>query len=238
MNFRKKTISVIGLGYIGLPTAAILSSKGYNVIGIDNNTKIINQIKKKKIHIIETGLEKLVNKSISSKKLKVTSHYEAADIYIICVPTPFHDSSNPPEPNLEYIISVINSIKGLLKKDDIIILESTSPVGTLNKIKKILDINKVDTENLYMAYCPERVIPGNTIKELIFNDRVIGGINNASTDVVALFYSTFIKGKTLKTNSKTAELCKLAENSYRDINIAFANELSLICEKKKLMFGI
>jgi len=229
MNYKNKIISVIGLGYIGLPTAAILASKDYDVYGIDINSQIVDNIRNKKVHILEDGLEEVLNLVISSKKLKVFDYFKPSDIYIICVPTPFYEDTYPPKPNIDFIKNVIMSVKNFLKKEDIIIIESTSPIGTLNIIQELLKSEDIDTDDLYLAYCPERVIPGNTMNELIKNDRVIGGINQISTEIIANFYKSFVSGKVLKTDSKTAELCKLAENSFRDVNIAFANELSFIC---------
>ncbi len=226
-----KKVCVIGLGYIGLPTAALLASNGYSVSGIDKNTKVVETISRGKIHIVEPDLDKYVDAAISSKNLNVFEKPQLSDIYIICVPTPFKESTNKiPTPDIVHVESAVKSIGPLIKEGDMIILESTSPVGTTEHIKDLLSNYDVDINSLDIAYCPERVLPGKIISELIENDRVIGGINKNSTKKVADFYRSFVKGNILETSSRTAEMCKLTENSFRDVNIAFANELSMICE--------
>lgn len=227
----KKKICVVGMGYIGLPTSVLLSNAGYNVCGVDLNKKIVQIINSGKSHFEEKGLNKLVQQSIKKKKLKVYLKPQLSDIYIICVPTPIKYVNSIPKPDLSYVFKAITSISNLLKSGDSVILESTCPVGTTLEIKKLLfkkiDINK----EIYIAYCPERVLPGNILHELVNNNRIVGGVSTKSTDMITKFYKTFIKGKILKTNSQTAEMCKLSENSFRDVNIAFANELSILCEK-------
>lgn len=230
MKKYSKTICVVGLGYIGLPTAALLACKGYDVCGVDIDTNAVNTINGGGIHIVEPELGLYVRKAIESKSLKAYLEPQAADIYIICVPTPFYGDKELPTPNLEYVLEATESIAHLVKAGDIVILESTSPVGTTDKIKDILSAKSVNVEDISIAYCPERVLPGNIMAELISNDRIIGGINEESTRNVAKFYETFVNGSVLTCSAKTAEMCKLAENSFRDVNIAFANELSMVCD--------
>jgi UDP-N-acetyl-D-mannosaminuronic acid dehydrogenase len=231
----KTKICVIGLGYIGLPTAAILAKNGYQVDGYDLSDAVISTINDGKIHIIENNLEDLVHEVVQKSSLQAFKEVRVSDIYIICVPTPLIESFNDvPAPDISYIESAISNISNLLKDGDTIILESTSPVGTTKKIKRTLDELDIDTSKINIAYCPERVLPGNILHELIHNDRVVGGINKKSTRVVVDFYKTFVKGKIYETNSETAEMCKLTENSFRDVNIAFANELSIVCKENNI----
>lgn len=227
---KKKSISVIGLGYIGLPTAALLASKGYMVKGMDINKYAVEIINKGQIHIVEPELDTYVQSAVSCGKLKAYSEVQAGDVYIICVPTPFHADSKLPKPNIDYVIDAAKNISPLVKPGDIVILESTSPVGTTEMIRDVLKECGADTDSIFIAYCPERVLPGRIMVELADNARVIGGINSQSTEVVSAFYATFVNGRILKTEAKTAEMCKLTENSFRDVNIAFANELSFLCD--------
>ena len=227
---RRKRITVIGLGYIGLPTAALLASNGYSVNGMDINDHAVNTINEGKIHIVEPDLDLFVRSSVASGKLKAHTNVIAGDVYIICVPTPFHENYEIPTPNIDYVLEAIESICPHLKKGDIVILESTSPVGTTEIIRDIIDKNGINTSEIFIAYCPERVLPGKIMIELVKNPRVIGGINSESTKAVSSFYKTFVEGEILETEAKTAEMCKLTENSFRDVNIAFANELSVLCD--------
>lgn len=227
----KKSISVIGLGYIGLPTAALLASKGYTVKGIDIDDYVVETINKGKIHIVEPDLDAYVRSAVAKGNLKAYSKVQAGDIYIICVPTPFHTDTVPPEPNVDFVREAAKNISPHVKAGDIVILESTSPVGTTEMIKDVLFNNGVDITSIFIAYCPERVLPGRVMVELVDNARVIGGINSQSTEIVSAFYKTFVSGRILETEAKTAEMCKLTENSFRDVNIAFANELSVLCDK-------
>jgi len=227
---REKRITVIGLGYIGLPTAALLASNGYSVNGMDINDHAVNTINEGKIHIVEPDLDLFVRSSVASGKLKAHTDVKAGDIYIICVPTPFHDKYEIPTPNIDYVLEAVESICPHLKKGDIVILESTSPVGTTEIIRDTIDKNGIDTSEIFIAYCPERVLPGKIMIELVKNSRVIGGINSESTKTVSSFYKTFVEGEILETEAKTAEMCKLTENSFRDVNIGFANELSVLCD--------
>lgn len=229
-----KNVSVIGLGYIGLPTAALLASKGYLVNGMDVNREAVDTINRGQIHIVEPDLDANVRSAVANGKLKASMEVQPADVYIICVPTPFHTDTEIPTPNLDYIRVAAENIAPHVKGDDIVILESTSPVGTTDMVREILKKNGVDSSKVYIAYCPERVLPGRIMSELVDNARVIGGIDSISTKVVASFYRSFVSGEILETDAKTAEMCKLTENSFRDVNIAFANELSIICDKNGL----
>jgi|TARA_B100000795_G_scaffold188091_1_gene143064 UDP-N-acetyl-D-mannosaminuronic acid dehydrogenase len=234
-------VSVIGLGYIGLPTAALIASHGIKVNGIDVNPKIVNTINRGQIHIVEPDLDKLVQSSVQNGNLSASIHVEKADIFIIAVPTPFKDNHKP---DLSYIESAAKSIAPFLENGNLVILESTSPVGATEKIREW--IREVRPNLLFpegdnnilsdvsIAYCPERVLPGNILHELVQNDRIIGGLSKACTKKALEFYKIFVKANCLVTDSRTAELSKLVENSSRDVNIAFANELSLICDKLEI----
>lgn len=223
-----KDICIIGLGYIGLPTAALLANRGFNVFGVDVNKHVVDTINEGKIHIVEPELDVFVQSAVNSGKLVAALMPREADVFIIAVPTPFHNGYIP---NIDYVIAATKSIAQFLKPGNIVILESTSPIGTTDKILETLNDLKIRTEDLYIAHCPERVLPGKIMKELIENDRIVGGLNQRSTEVVKEFYERFVSGAVLTTTAKTAEMCKLVENSYRDTNIAFANELSMICDK-------
>lgn len=234
-------VSVIGLGYIGLPTAALIASHGIKVNGIDVNPKIVNTINRGQIHIVEPDLDKLVQSSVQNGNLSASIHAEKADIFIIAVPTPFKDNHKP---DLSYIESAAKSIAPFLENGNLVILESTSPVGTTEKIREW--IREVRPNLLFpegdnnilsdvsIAYCPERVLPGNILHELVQNDRIIGGLSKTCAKKALEFYKIFVKANCLVTDSRTAELSKLVENSSRDVNIAFANELSLICDKLEI----
>jgi UDP-N-acetyl-D-mannosaminuronic acid dehydrogenase len=228
----KNKVCILGLGYIGLPTAALLAHNDFEVNGVDINQPTVETINRGEIHIIEPGLEELVYNAVNSRKLIASLTPVVSDIYLICVPTPFHESNDLHLPNIDYVITATKSISKLVKKGDLVILESTSPVGTTELVAETLKSDGVDLGEVYIAYCPERVVPGKVIEELIANDRVVGGINETSSNVVANFYRKFVKGEVLETDSRTAEMCKLTENSFRDVNIAFANELSMICDKE------
>ncbi len=226
------TISVIGLGYIGLPTAALLASNGYSVIGMDVSEHAVSTINQGKIHIVEPDLGAFVRSAVSAGRLKAFTKPQRGDVYMICVPTPFHESKEIPQPNIDYVLNATKSIAALLKPADLIILESTSPVGTTEKIQDVLRNEGVDVDKVFIAYCPERVLPGKIMTEIVENDRIVGGITPEATKAVAAFYRTFVRGSVLEVDAKTAEMCKLTENSFRDVNIAFANELSIICENE------
>lgn len=230
----KKKICVLGLGYIGLPTAALLASEGFLVNGVDTNEEIISKINEGKAHIYEPGLDELVRLTVKSNMFKAALIPSSSDIFIIAVPTPIHNYNNILTPNIDYVMMAVKSIIGIIRENNSIIIESTIPVGTTLKIELLLKKNGIDITKVNIAHCPERVLPGNILHELIYNDRVIGGINNRSSSVIEDFYKTFVKGNIYKTDSKTAEMCKLTENSFRDVNIAFANELSMICDKEEI----
>ena len=226
-----KDICVVGLGYIGLPTAALLANNGYNVHGVDVVQSTVDTINQGKIHIVEPGLEDFVKKAVDNGKLKADTRPTKSDVFIIAVPTPFREGFVP---NLDYVISACKSIAPFVKSGDIVVLESTSPVGTTEKIGKILKDRGVNISEIFIAHCPERVLPGKILHELVQNDRIVGGLTLEATRKTADFYKTFVKGEILQTYARTAEMAKLTENSFRDVNIAFANELSILCDK----FGI
>lgn len=219
----------MGLGYIGLPTAAIAAKNGIQVIGVDVNQDVVNTINQGKIHIVEPDLDQVVKDVVSSGMLKATLKPQAADAFFIVVPTPFKHNHRA---DISYVESATRAVIPYLKPGDLFVIESTSPVLTTEKMADLIFKERPDLkDDLYVAYCPERVLPGNIIHELINNDRVIGGINEASAQKAIEFYKTFVKGELHTTNARTAEMCKLVENSSRDVQIAFANELSIICEK-------
>jgi UDP-N-acetyl-D-mannosaminuronic acid dehydrogenase len=229
---QKKTVCVVGLGYIGLPTAALLASNGFNVVGVDVNAHAVETINRGRIHIVEPDLDAFVRSAVAAGRLKAYAKPQAADVYMICVPTPFHEGEGIPQPNIDYVLAATCSIADFVKPGDLVILESTSPVGTTQQMADVLAQSGVDVAKIHIAYCPERVLPGKIMTELVENDRVVGGLTPEATQVVSGFYQTFVRGAVLATDAKTAEMCKLTENSFRDVNIAFANELSLICAKE------
>ena len=207
----------MGLGYIGLPTAIIAAKHGVNVLGVDINSGVVEMTNQGKLHIIEPGMEEYLQEVVNAGLLKASTTPEISDAYFMVVPTPFKGNH---EPDISYV------------EGDLYVIESTSPVGTTEKMQSLIFSERPELKDkIYIAYCPERVLPGNVIYELVHNDRVIGGINQESTDKAIEFYSQFVQGTLHKTNCKTAEMCKLTENSSRDVQIAFANELSLICDK-------
>ena len=227
MNQNKK-ICVIGLGYIGLPTAALLANRGYDVHGVDVVKSTVDTINQGKIHIVEPELDTFVKSAVNSGKLKASLIPTQADVFIIAVPTPFHSGYVP---NVDYVVSATKSIAPYIQERNIVILESTSPVGTTELVEKTLKEEKIDTSKLYIAHCPERVLPGKIMKELVENDRIVGGLTQEATAKTVEFYNTFVSGEVLSTDARTAEMAKLTENSFRDTNIAFANELSMLCDK-------
>jgi len=219
----------MGLGYIGLPTAIIAAKSGVSVFGCDINAKVVEMTNQGKLHIVEPGLQTYLKEVVGSGALKAGTKPEVSDAYLIVVPTPFKGNH---EPDISYVQSATEMVIPFLKEGDLFIIESTSPVGTTDLMTHLIFAKKPQLKGkIYIAYCPERVLPGNVIHELVNNDRVIGGINPESTEKAISFYSLFVKGKLHKTNARTAEMCKLTENSSRDVQIAFANELSLICDK-------
>jgi UDP-N-acetyl-D-mannosaminuronic acid dehydrogenase len=223
-----KKICVIGLGYIGLPTAALLANRGYDVHGVDVVKDTVDIINRGEIHIVEPELDTFVKAAVNSGKLKADLRPCEADVFILAVPTPFHEGFVP---NIDYIVSATKAIAPYVKANDIIILESTSPVGTTDKVEEVLKENGSDTSKLFIAHCPERVLPGQIMRELVENDRIVGGTTPEATQKTVEFYNTFVSGEVLSTDARTAEMAKLTENSFRDTNIAFANELSILCDK-------
>jgi len=228
MQNNNQKICVIGLGYIGLPTAALLANRGYDVHGVDVIQNTVDTINRGEIHIVEPELDIFVKSAVNSDKLKADTKPTEADVFILAVPTPFHKGFVP---NIDYIVSATKSIAPYVKENDIVILESTSPVGTTDKVEEILKENGVDTSKLFIAHCPERVLPGQIMRELVENDRIVGGTTPEATAKTVVFYKTFVSGEVLSTDARTAEMAKLTENSFRDTNIAFANELSILCDK-------
>ena len=219
----------MGLGYIGLPTAIIAAKYGVEVVGVDVNQSVVDKTNSGKLHLVEEGLEDLLQEVIASGSFKAYTRPQESDAYFIVVPTPFKGDH---EPDISFVEAATRMVLPLLKSGDLFVIESTSPVGTTEKIADLMYTQRPELKgNIYIAYCPERVLPGNIIYELVNNDRVIGGIDAVSTEKAKEFYAHFVKGKLHTTNSRTAEMCKLTENASRDVQIAFANELSLICDK-------
>ncbi|OOF02128.1 UDP-N-acetyl-D-mannosamine dehydrogenase [Salinivibrio sp. MA440] len=221
-------ICIVGLGYIGLPSAALLANRGYQVQGVDVSSEVVDTINRGEIHIVEPELDSFVRSAVNSGQLTASLKPEPADIFILAVPTPFHEGYVP---NIDYVLDATRSIAPVVKAGDLVILESTSPVGTTEKVADVLREAGVDIEAVYIAHCPERVLPGHIMRELVENDRIVGGMTPVASEKVAEFYRTFVSGEVLVTTARTAEMAKLTENSFRDVNIAFANELSLLCDK-------
>ena len=227
-----KSVVTIGLGYIGLPTSALIASNGVPVYGVDINQNVVDTINKGEIHIVEPELDGIVKKAVEKGLLKAGIKAIPSDVYLIVVPTPFKGDH---EPDISYVEAATEGIIPLLKENDLYIIESTSPIGTTEKMKDLIYSKRPElTDKINIAYCPERVLPGNVMYELVHNDRVIGGIDEKSTEKAISFYSQFVKGELHRTNARTAEMCKLTENASRDVQIAFANELSLICDKANI----
>lgn len=225
-------VVMIGLGYIGLPTAALIASQAVYVHGVDINQQVVDTINAGKIHIVEPALDKAVEKAVQNGYLLASTTAVKANNYLIVVPTPFKDKN---EPDISFVEAATNGIIPLLKEGDLYIIESTSPVGTTEKMMNLIYTSRPELKGkIHIAYCPERVLPGNVMHELVHNDRVIGGVDEASTQRALNFYKNYVKGELHPTNARTAEMCKLVENSSRDVQIAFANELSLICDKANI----
>jgi UDP-N-acetyl-D-mannosaminuronic acid dehydrogenase len=231
------TISIIGLGYIGLPTATLFASRKKRVIGVDVNQHAVDTVNRGKIHIVEPELDILVHAAVTEGYLRATTQPEPAEAFLIAVPTPFTEGHKP---DLSYIETAAKAIAPVLAKGNLVILESTSPVGATEQLAQWLAQARPDLSfpqqaaeaaDIQIAYCPERVLPGRVVHELVANDRVIGGMTSSATDMAFALYRTFVEGDLVPTNARTAEMCKLTENSFRDVNIAFANELSIICDK-------
>ena len=223
-------VCFIGLGYIGLPTAIMAAKYGnMDVLGVDVNRSIVDRTNAGELHIVEPGLQEMLQEMVSAGKLHADIKPQQSDVYLIVVPTPFKGNH---EPDVSYVETATRNVIPYLKEGDLFVIESTSPIGTTEQMADIIFAERPELKGkIYIAYCPERVLPGNIIYELIHNDRVIGGIDSASTDKAVAFYSQFVNGQLHKTNARTAEMCKLTENSSRDVQIAFANELSIICDK-------
>jgi len=238
MAFKK--VSVIGLGYIGLPTAAVIASRGIEVIGIDVSEKAVEIINQGKVHIVEPDLDMVVQAAVTMGKLRASLTPEPADAFMIAVPTPFKDEHKP---DLSFIQKAAEAIAPVLEKGNLVILESTSPVGATEKLSQWLQELRPDLHfpgqtsqepNMYVAHCPERVLPGRVLEELVSNDRIIGGMSDKCAEKAIELYKVFVRGDCISTNARTAEMAKLTENSFRDVNIAFANELSIICDELKI----
>jgi UDP-N-acetyl-D-mannosaminuronic acid dehydrogenase len=224
---------VVGLGYIGLPTAAVLARAGHRVIGVDVNAQVVDTVNQGQIHIVEPGLDQVVAAAVASGALSAQLSPAPADVFLIAVPTPFRSSvAGVPQPNIDYVLAAARAIAPVLRHGNLVLLESTSPVSTTEQVAQVIgELSRLNTDQLHIAYCPERVLPGRILQELISNDRVIGGLTPAAAEAGKAFYATFCQGALLTTTARTAELVKLAENSFRDVNIAFANELSLVCDR-------
>ncbi len=231
------TIAVIGLGYIGLPTAVAFATAGKRVLGVDINPSVVESVNQGQVHIIEPGLNDAVEQVVKQGKLSASTTVSAADAFVITVPTPLTAEHLP---DLTFVKAAVRAIAPFLQKGNLVVLESTSPVGTTEQVAEwlqqlrqdlILPIKNAQDADIYIAYCPERVLPGKIMTEIFENDRVIGGLSEKSTQQAVDLYQIFAKGKCIKTDTRTAEMCKLAENSFRDVNIAFANELSVICDE-------
>ena len=223
-----KKICVIGLGYIGLPTASLLANRGYKVHGVDVVQSTVDIINQGKIHIVEPDLDTFVQSAVNSGNLVADIKPAESDVFIVAVPTPFKDDHVP---NIDYIVSATKAIAPYVKEGNIVILESTSPVGTTDIMEQTLKDEGIDTTHIHFAHCPERVLPGKIMHELVANDRIVGGTTDVATKLTAEFYRNFVTGKVLETDARTAEMAKLTENSFRDVNIAFANELSMLAGK-------
>ena len=222
----------MGLGYIGLPTSIIAAKNGIQILGVDIDPKVVEKTNEGELHIIEPGKEELLKDVVMSGMFRASTKPEVCDAYFMVVPTPFKGNH---EPDISYVEAATRSVIPYLKEGDLYVIESTSPVGTTELMANIIYTERPELKDkIYIAYCPERVLPGNVIYELVHNDRVIGGLNPRSTEKAMCFYSQFVKGTLHKTNARTAEMCKLTENSSRDVQIAFANELSLICDKASI----
>lgn len=232
-----KTVSVIGMGYIGLPTCAIFASRGFDVVGVDINERVVEKVNRGEIHIVEPDLDGLVQKVVANGKLRAYTQPQPADAYVIAVPTPMTAEHKP---DASYVFAAARSIAPILKKGDLVVLESTSPVGTTRAMNRLFGELRPDlsfpqaatgSSDVYVAYSPERVLPGNVLNELINNDRSIGGLSRRSSEQAATLYSSFVSGDLFVTVAEAAELVKLTENAFRDVNIAFANELAAVCQE-------
>jgi UDP-N-acetyl-D-mannosaminuronic acid dehydrogenase len=235
------TCCILGLGYIGLPTAAVLARAGHRVIGVDVNDQVVATVNAGRIHIVEPDLDQAVAASVASGALSAQLTPAPADVFLIAVPTPFCSGTDGipqpntdgiPQPNIDYVLAAARAIAPVLRPGNLLLLESTSPVGTTEHVAQVIaEASALSSKQLHIAYCPERVLPGRILQELLSNDRVIGGLTPAAAEAGKAFYATFCQGELFTTTARTAELVKLTENSFRDVNIAFANELSLVCDR-------
>ncbi len=230
-------VSVLGLGYVGLPSAAVFARSGLKVVGVDIDAAAVDMVNTGKAHIVEPGLDDLLAEVVGNRHLRASTVVEAADVFVIAVPTPFKEGKAP---DLRFVEAATRMIAPRLETGNLAILESTSPVGATEKVARWLQAERPDlkipaldgeTGDINVAYCPERILPGKVIEELVSNDRVIGGMTPQCSEVAVAFYKRFVEGECHVTNARTAELCKLSENSFRDVNIAFANELSIIAHR-------
>jgi UDP-N-acetyl-D-mannosaminuronic acid dehydrogenase len=235
-----KNVSMIGLGYIGLPTAAMFAARRTRVVGVDINQRAVETINQGRIHIVEPELDMIVRSAVAEGLLRATTRPEPADAFLIAVPTPFKGDH---EPDISYVRAAAESIAPVLQRGNLVVLESTSPVGTTEQLVGWLAAARPDLRfplqghaelDVNVAYCPERVLPGHVVRELVENDRIIGGLTPHCSERAVALYRIFVAGELLVTNARTAEMCKLTENSFRDVNIAFANELSVICDKLEI----
>lgn len=229
----KSSICVIGLGYIGLPTASLLATKGYKVTGVDINPQVVDSINRGNVHIVEPDLDVLVRSAVNSGNLVAAHEPVPADIFILAVPTPFLADK---QPDTRHVDAATRAISAFVAEGNLVILESTVPVGTTESIvaRTLFELRPELQDNVAIAHCPERVLPGQILRELIENDRVVGGVDLRSTERAVAFYGEFVNGEVLATDARTAEMAKLTENAFRDVNIAFANELSMICDVLKI----
>ena len=226
------TCCILGLGYIGLPTAAVLARAGHRVIGVDVNADVVATVNEGRIHIVEPDLDQAVASSVASGSFSAQHTPAPADVFLIAVPTPFRSGSDGiPQPDIDYVLAAARAIAPVLRPGNLVLLESTSPVSTTEQVANVIaQSSSLTIDQFHIAYCPERVLPGRILQELVSNDRVIGGLTAAAVHAAKAFYASFCQGELLPTTARTAELVKLTENSFRDVNIAFANELSLVCD--------
>ncbi len=230
----EKKICVLGLGYIGLPTSVMLATSGFDVHGVDTNPRVLDEIKSGSSRINEPGLKEKIEASLASGNLSLGHNPVASDIFLICVPTPFSHENSRLIPDMNFVHKAFKNISPLLKDDDLVILESTSPVGTTESLARLAVGYGCKSQKIHYAYCPERVLPGDIFNELKTNDRVVGGLTTEASLLASEFYNSFVSGEIHITTAKTAEMCKLTENSFRDVNLGFANELSIICDEEDI----
>ncbi len=232
VNGTFERVCVLGLGYIGLPTSAALAARGFTIHGVEVNPEVVETINAGRTHIVEPELDLLVRAAVESGRLRAHAEPAQADVFMICVPTPINDDKTA---NLDYVWSATRQLAGHLRKGNLVLLESTSPACTTERVAEIIkEETGLSTGDVFVAHAPERVLPGRILREVIENDRIVGGVDEASTEAAATFYEKFVSGRILRTTARTAELAKLVENSFRDVNIAFANELSIVCDQLEI----